>query len=433
MRKSSSPGTASVKYDKNDLQAILKVLQPDFKRIIKEGVLEYGQMGARLLYELLMAAEVTTLCGEPYERNSGRQGSRWGSEPGKARAGGGKTTVERPRVRTSNGESEIPLESYEALNKTELLTEALLARLLAGVSTRRYSSTIDKSLRKGGVSRSSISRAAISATKPMVDEFFKRKLNQLHLVVLLLDGVNIGGKQMIVCIGIDSNGRKHLVGVRLGATENYVVCRDLIQDMKERGLSEDSPYLFVIDGSKSLASAIKTAFGDHTAIQRCQEHKIRNVQGYLPHKEREAMRSKLQAAYSQKTERGASKRLEKIRLELSVSSQQAEKALVEGLHETLTVHRLEIKGMLRTALRTTNIIESAFSSARRYMGRVTHFTSEAQRERCAIRSLIETERHFRTVKGHRQLSQLQEKLKQLIVPVQAAKATVRADGGTWPC
>lgn len=430
MKKSSSSKPVTVKYDKNDLQAMLKVLQPDFKRIIKEGVLEYGQLGAKLLYELLMAAEVTTLCGEPYERKAGRQNVRWGSEPGKARASGGKTTVERPRVRTSDMQEEVPLQSYRALNDKELLTEALLARILAGVSTRRYSTTIDKTLRRNGVSRSSVSRAAISATKPMVDEFFKRTLNSLNLVVLLLDGVNIGGKQMIVCIGIDTNGRKHLIGARQGATENYIVCRDIIQDMKDRGLKEDSPYLFVIDGSKSLALAIKTAFGDDTAIQRCQEHKIRNVQGYLPHKEREAMRSKLQAAYNQRTERAASQRLEKIRKELSLTSLQAEKALVEGLYETLTVHRLNVTGMLRAALRTTNIIESAFSSARRFMGRVTNFTSDTQRERWAIRSLIEAERHFRTVKGHRQLARLQEKLKNKTMLVEVKTPIAE---GEWPC
>lgn len=411
MGTSSTGSLEPVKLPKNQMQKLVSLLQLDFKSVIQEGVHEYIQHGARFLIELLMAAEVTELCGDRHERSRKRKNVRWGSEPGTAILGGGKAAVDRPRVRTLDKQAEVQLDTYKAFNERGLLTEPLMARLLAGVSTRRYTSTIESALRKNGVSRSSVSRAAIAATKPTVDNFFKRRLESLDLVVLLLDGISLGGKQMIVCIAIDTRGRKHLLGAQLGATENFIVCRDLLRDLKDRGLKEDVPYLFVIDGAKALVQAIRTAFGDNTAIQRCQEHKIRNVEAYLPRKRRHEFRSKLQAAYNQKSEKAAGKRLEKIRLELSLISDHAANALVEGLQETLTVHRLGIRGMLRKSLRTTNIIESAFSSARRYLGRVTSYKQEEQIYRWAVRSLLEAERHFRTVGGHRQLIELQAKLK----------------------
>jgi len=130
----------------------------------------------------------------------------------------------------------------------------------------------------------------------------------------------------------------------------------------------------------------------------------------LPVKVRNEFRDKMQAAYNEKTEKGAYKRLGQIRLELSLISDNAVNALTEGMRETLTVHRLGITGMLRKSLRTTNIIESAFSSVRRYMGRVTRFRDEAHRELWVLRSLVEAERHFRTVPGNRQLRKLRTAL-----------------------
>ncbi|MGH9763173.1 MAG: transposase, partial [Blastocatellia bacterium] len=193
-------------------------------------------------------------------------------------------------------------------------------------------------------------------------------------------------------------------------TEHEIVCRDLIRDLIERGLSAGKDYLFIVDGSGALIKAIRAAFGQDVAIQRCQEHKIRDIQAYVPVKLRREVRDKLQAAYNEKTESKALKRLDLIRRELSLISENAVNSLTEGLHETLTLHRLDITGLLRKSLRTTNIIESAFSSVRRYMGRVSNFRNEAQIELWIARSVVETERHFRTLRGSRQLRKLRTSL-----------------------
>jgi transposase-like protein len=339
---------------------------------------------------------------------------RWGTEKGTGLIGGAKSLVERPRVRLKRclvaGEAEVQLETYKAMNRSELLDGPLVAAILSGVSSRNYENIVLRGLEAKGVKRSTVSRKVIAATKPSVDAFRKESLKGYDPVVLILDGIHVGKCQVIACIGIDMWGRKRALGVRVGATENEVVCRDLIRDLIERGLNSQTACLFVVDGSKALIAAIRAAFGQDAAIQRCQEHKIRDIQGYVPVKFRHQFREKLQAAYNEKTEKQALKRLAQIRLELSLISENAANALTEGMYETLTLHRLGITGLLRASLRTTNIIESAFSSVRRYMGRVTRFRDEAQRELWITRSLIETQRHFRVLRGYRQLRKLRNNL-----------------------
>ena len=266
---------------------------------------------------------------------------------------------------------ELKLETYTAMNRDDLLDVPLVMTILSGVSARKYCDIVSRGLEIKGVSKSSVSRRAIQATKTRVDEFRKKQIGGIEPVVLLFDGIHVSKRQLIVCIGIDIRGRKHVLGLRTGATENAIVCRDLLNDLIERGLDAAGKFLFVIDGSKALSAAIKATFGQDSAIQRYQEHKIRDVQAYLPHKKRKEVREKMMAAYNQTTEMAAIIRLNQVRTEIANISEAAVNSLTEGMLETLTVHRLRLKGMLRKSLRTTNIIESAFSSVRRYMGRVT--------------------------------------------------------------
>lgn len=369
----------------------------------------------RVLLESLLQSEVNRLVGQPFERKQGRTAFRWGYEKGTAIADGGKIEVTRPRIRFARGfqmkGGEIHLETYKAMNRADLIDGPLTAAVLNGVSARAYAKIMCKNLKAKGVKKSSVSQKTIAATKPTVDQFLKQRLDSIKPTVLMIDGVNVGKQQALACIAIDNNGRKHVIGVRLGTTENLILCRDLIRDMIDRGLDPEDKYLFVIDGSKALAGAIRAAFGQDAHIQRCQEHKIRDVQAYLPCKLRMNFRHKLMAAYAQKTERAALNHLDKIRGELTLVCQKAADSLTEGMYETVTVNRLGITGLLRKSLRTTNIVESAFSSVRRYMGRVGRFKNDAQRDLWLIRSLLEAQSHFRTLDGHRQIADLKKKLK----------------------
>jgi len=417
MRKSSYSKNTGVKVSAKQREQMLDILKPDIKGIIREGVENYIGNGTRFMLELLMHAEAKELCGKRYTRSEDRRMVRWGTEKGTAQMDGARRSVERPRIRVkrtfAEGSGEVPLQTYTAMNRTELLDGPLVAAILSGVSARKYADIVLRRLEAKGIKKSAVSRRTVEATKPMVDQFRNSSLKEHDFVALILDGVHVQQRQIICCIGIDMNGKKHVLAVRVGATENEVVCRDLIRDLIERGLTPTKEYLFVVDGSRALIAAIRAAFGQDAFIQRCQEHKIRDVQAYVPHRLRAEFREKMQAAYNQKTEKRAYERLAKIRLELSLISENAANSLTEGMHETLTLHRLQITGFLKASLRTTNIIESAFSSVRRYMGRVTHFRDESHRELWTIRSLLEAQRHFRTLRGHRQLRKLRQRMREL--------------------
>lgn len=392
-------------------EALLNTLNLDLQSVVAEGINEYLGRGARLLLELLMQAEVETLSGKKHERLEQRKCVRWGFEDGTAIFEGAKRRVKRPRVRALRSPNqEIQLQTYKAMNSRELIEGPLTASILAGVSSRNYQKIVARGLEAKGITKSSVSRKAIAATKPTVDQFRNRRIDHHDLVVLFFDGVHIAKRQVVVCVGVDSVGKKHVLALQNGASENEYVCQDLIDQMKERGLDTQKKYLFVIDGSKALAKAIRASFGQEAAIQRCQEHKIRNVQGYIPRKYWNEVRNKMMAAYNQRTENQAGKRLMEVRNYLAPISESAVSALTEGLIDTLTLHRLGVTGALRTALRTTNAIESAFSSVRRYMRNSTRFRDEAQIELWLTRGLLEAETHFRILRGHRQLKTLKARL-----------------------
>jgi putative transposase len=410
MKKSSQKNTQTVNLSVQQTQALQELLSLNFEQVITEGVYGFLAEGARLLANALMQAEVTTLCGRPYSRGSERAAVRWGSEPGKVILHGTKEAVVKPRVREGASGTEVRLATYEALNNKNILNERFLTTVLAGASTRRYESLVEDELRKVGVSRSSVSRGAIKATKPLVEKFLSRPLEGLNLVALFIDGIHIGKKQVIVCIGVGAAGKKYVLGLKVGATENEVVCRDLLRELKDRGLKDDRKYLFIIDGSRGLAKAVRAAFGSETAIQRCIEHKIRDVEAYLPFKERQTIRAKLRAAWNEPTEKGALKRLDQVRSELQRISDNAVRSLTEGMMDTVTLHRLGITGQLRESLRTTNVIESAFSAARRLTAKTTRYRDEGAIVLWLARGLCQAEKNFRPVRGYRQLANLHKKL-----------------------
>lgn len=360
------------------------------------------------LVKALLESEVLELCGEKYERSKNRAGVRWGSEPGVATIRGAKETIEKPRIRSKDGE--VQLETYKSISSGDALSDRMLTALASGVSTRNYVRLLEHAVNPKGTSKSSVSRRTIAASKPLVDEFLKRRLDGINVVAVFIDGVHIGKRQMIVAIGVTSSGRKVVLGMRLGATENFPVCRDLLSDLIDRGFPDIPICLFVLDGSKALVQAVRSTFGDNTLIQRCQEHKIRNVLAYIPRKYHRTIRYKMQAAYSQRSLKSAVAALDQIRTILFRISEAASNTLLEGMSETLTLIRLGVRGALYTSLRTTNIIEASFSAARKHTQKSTRFRNEQQIYRWAARGLHGAEQNFRPLRGHRQAAHLQEKI-----------------------
>ena len=398
--------------NRQKVKKLAEIVEPDRKEALRQGIREYLDSVCLGILSALMQGEIEELCGRKYERNPRREYTRHGYQTGHvAVLSGGKNEIERPRARNVIKDEEAKLKTYDAFSSKQVLDERALALISAGVSARQFQKTLERGLRKQGVSASAISRRVIRRAQISLEDFEQRRWDKTRFVALILDGVKVGRVMVVACIGVDLSGRKHILGVHPGATENERVCRDLIRKLIERGLNPDGNYLFVTDGSKALRAAIERTFGKEAVFQRCQEHKIRDVQAYVPFKMREQLRSQLQAAYNTRSYHEASRRLQAIRSSLG-KYEQAKNSLTEGLEDTLTLHRLGIWGGLKDSLRTTNIIESAFARLRKKTGNVTNWQDEEQVNRWMAHGLLQVEENFRIVPGRRTLTRLQQRLNQ---------------------
>lgn len=204
--------------------------------------------------------------------------------------------LQRPRARLLAG-GEAELESYRYLQSPEVMPDNALRLLLRGVSTRNYAGCLEQVAVEGfGTRRSSVSRHWVKAPAKQMRELSERRFDDHNFVAIFMDGVSYGGEMMVVALGVTEKGVKIVLGMRQGATENSMVCKDLLTDLRERGLNTDEVVLCILDGSKALTAATKAVWGDRCMIQRCQQHKIRNVLGYLAEKYHDDIRGRMSAA-----------------------------------------------------------------------------------------------------------------------------------------
>lgn len=386
------------------------VLGPNFEEALTSGVTEYFAQIGRRVAEALIAGEVDSLCGVKHSRKKNGEAVRWGTQKGSITIRGVKEPIEKPRVRTADGKEEIDLETYAAFSRKEPLRDQAIALIGSGVSTRSFAHVVRKEMRHHGISKSAVSTRVIASTKEALERFLSRRWDSYNFVAVLLDGVRIGETFVIVAVGVDKSGYKHVLGWQIGSTESATTCRDLLRKLVDAGLKADRDYLFILDGSKALKVAVQERFGTDATIQRCQEHKIRDVESYLPVRFRKRYRVLLQGAFNCPTYNQASTKLQKIRAQLRRISEPAANSLTEGLEHTLTLHKLGISGGVRESLRTTNIIESTFARLRHTTRNVSSWTDCEQVERWLAFGLLKAESGFRRIPGYRQLSKLERQV-----------------------
>lgn len=240
----------------------------------------------------------------------------------------------------------------------------------------------------------------------------ERDLSHLELCAIFIDGIEFKSNLLVVALGLDKTGRKHILGLWQGATENAAVCNNLLDDIERRGLDTKRDYLFVLDGSKALRSAVAKKFGADVLVQRCQVHKRRNVRDHLPPEHQEAIDARIRAAYNMADYDKAKESLEVTVRYLERLNPSAASSLKEGLEETLTLHKLGISGLLRKTLSSTNPIESCFSVTRSITGRVKRWSGGDMVQRWAAAALLRAEKKFKRVKGYREIPKLIAALQQ---------------------
>ena len=315
-----------------------------------------------------------------------------------------KLKVSKPRLRKKRvgAAGEVPVPAYEAMQDRDGMGARMLEILLEGVSTRRYQGVIPKMAETMGVSKSSVSRAMVQASEAEVEKLLNRRFDDVDLLIIYVDGMHFGEQCVIGAVGVDDQGNKHVLGIQEGATENSAAAKDLLQSLVERGVNPERRRLFVIDGSKALRAAINAVFGNAGLVQRCRQHKLRNVVERLPKDQQEQTKSLMRAAWKLDAQAGMAK-LEKLARWLEREHPDAADSLREGMEECFTINRLDVPPSLHRCLASTNLIENPHSGVRRRTRRVCRWRDKPMAKRWAAAALLATEKNFRRVMGHKDL------------------------------
>ena len=324
----------------------------------QEGLLALAVGAGLQVMQALMADSVSQVCGPRGQHNPDRVGYRHGTEDGSATLGGRRVPLRRPRVRAADGSGELPVPAYELFSGTELLGRLAMERMLAGLSTRRYRTGLEPvgeqvEATATATSKSAVSRRFVAATETALAELMGADLSGLDLVAFLVDGVHFAESCCVVALGIGLDGTKYPLAVEEGSTENATLVTDLLVGLRERGLDVTRPVLAVLDGSKALRRAVLDVF-DAPVIQRCQQHKIRNVKDKLPERLRTTVERRMRAAYQAESALVAEAQLGELARELDKTHPGAAASLREGLEETLTVLALGVPPTLARTMRSTN-------------------------------------------------------------------------------
>jgi transposase-like protein len=362
-----------------------------------------AQAGLKIIHHFL-EEEIQQRCG-PHGQQSAY---RHGSQPGYVVYAGRKVSIPKPRVRAKAG-GEIRLQSYQAFQQDGRMQRAVARKLTHQVSTRNYAAAIDDCLAGYGIDKSSVSRQWKAVTAAELQKLVQRPV-PAELVALLIDGQYFRKECLIVALGVDKEGQKHVLGLWQGATENSTLVRELLVDLRERGLNTEAAILVVLDGAKALYKGVREVFGERALIQRCRVHKLRNVLEHLPMEKRTQAAWRLRGAWAKSTPEEALRELRSCVKWLDTISPSAARSLEEGLEETLTVTRLGLHEFLVRTFSSTNLIESCFARTQAWTSRVKRWRGAKMVLRWGAAALLFAEKGFHRVRGYDHLLQLIEAL-----------------------
>ncbi len=392
------------------LPEAVSVAMAEIGGAVREGMLAMAVAAGLQVMEAMMQESVTVLAGPRGRHQPDRRAVRHGTEAGSVALGGRRVPVRRPRVRATGGSGELPVEAYEAFSGSDLLGEIALERMMAKLSTRRYRAGLgpvgtEVEVKARSTSKSAVSRRFVARTETALAELMAVDLTGLDVVALMVDGVHFAGHCCVVALGIGVDGTKHPLAVVEGDTENTTVVKDLLVGLRDRGLDTTRPTLVVIDGAKALAAGVAAVF-DHPVVQRCQLHKVRNVEARLPKTVAPTVAKKIRAAYHDPDALAAEAALEALARSLDRSHPGAAASLREGLAETLTISRLGVPPTLARTLRCTNAVESMIEICRDHRSNAKRWRDGNMALRWCAAGMGEAAKQFRRVNGHLHLPAL---------------------------
>lgn len=387
-----------------ELPDVVQVQLAELAGAARQGLLAFAVGVGMQVLDTMMHEDVARVVGPKGSHDPDRAASRHGVDPRSVGLGGRRVVVQRPRARTTDGR-EVPVPTYDLFAGGALATEMAFERMLAGISTRGYAASLEPvgDLEGFGTSPQAISdRFAARATAELA-RIMNRSLVDLRICAIFADGMGLGDHTVVVVIGVDTAGNKHVLGLREGTTENKGVCAALLSGLLDRGLDVSGGILCVIDGGKGLRAAIKNVFGSLVPVQRCRLHKERNVADHLPDHLWLAVRARMRKAWSDPDPAKALRALEAIAASIEEQHPGAASSLREGMEETVTINRLGVPPKLAVTMFSTNIVESAISVARTAHRNVKRWRSGRMAERWAAAGMSVAQRKFRKVKGYREI------------------------------
>ena len=392
-------------------------------RAVREGFFELCLRVGEQALDALMEQDRTELCGPKWARQPSRQAGRGGSTASEITLGGRRIRVRRLRAAAVDGR-ELALPSVLWAAERDPLDAQTWRAIVAGVSTRTYGATVEPvpdTFTARSTSRSAVSRRFVALSQQPLTRGLSRPVSDLDLRVVMIDGIDYHDHTILIALGIDGQGSKHVLGVREGTTENSAVAGALLRDLVDRGLNAQGPRLFVIDGAKALRTAIRRVCGTLGVVHRCQVHTLRNVLEHLPEALRPSVRHAMRQAYDPATSAASAQRqLERLAASLAPDHPGAAASLREGLEETLTLQTLGISGALWKTRRSTNPIENLNGGVAAFTRNVRRWRNGAMILRWVGSAILEAEQQFRRVRGFREMPALSDALHQL-VPTSAAK------------
>lgn len=375
-------------------------------------------LGLRAVGEELQR-EFKELVGERYKRGKGN--TAWGKNPGSVYLQDQKVPIKVPRVRDREKNTEISLEAYQKFQKPYLCDNKTMLKLLNGISTHKYRESAELVPEVFGISASNISKRFKYVTQEKLRRLKHRSLYEQDIICIFIDGKRYGEDGLIVVLGITMEGRKIILDIEQTHTETGVVIEQILENLIERGLRYKEGLLFIADGSRGIINGIRRKFQEYGFIQRCIWHKEQNVVGYLSQKQGELCKMVLKRAYKSTSYEEAKEELEKLYNELAITNESAANSLIEGIEETLTLHRLGLSPELSKSLNNTNCLESIMSQLGQYTDKVDRWRNSNQLLRWNASALFEIEPRLKKIRGYRYLNVLRFKMQEEIKKRQEEK------------
>lgn len=377
-----------------------------------EMVMNHFEM-SRIMINQIFEEIIREKTGDRYEHalTGQKKYYRHGFNPGSVKLGDHKLPVEIPRIREASSGKCIPLPGIEKFKQIEEPNEEVLKKVLHGISTRDYKKVTEHLAESFGLSSSQVSREFKEQSEEAFKHFCERTYEDHNFVALLIDGKYLASEQMVVALGITDKGIKIPVGFIQTSSENSRAISQLLKQIINKKFTFTHGLLVIIDGSKGLHKAVTDVFGKKVVIQRCQWHKRENVLSYLSDRDKSNFKTKIQNAYREPDYQKAKSILMSIHKELLKINQNAANSLLEGIEETLTLHKLKVAQIFSRSLGTTNCIESLNSQMAKYVRNVKRWSNSNQRQRWVASALLELENNLNKIHNFKHLNKLQEAIK----------------------